>query len=94
MVMMTKTTFDILDKYDEAEEQKRLIVLAEQEVNDLGRSYQAQKELLGMVELRCQIRAHRLEQMGQDVKDIARLFGVEPKVVRKWLKGFTPSVVI
>ncbi len=94
MVMMNETTFDILDKYDDNAEAKRLIVLTENELNDLGRAYQAQKELLSVVELRCKLRAHRLANMGQEPKDIARLFGVDTRTVSKWLKGFTPSVVI
>lgn len=93
-MLMDKTTFDILDKYDDNAEENRLIVLTENELNDLGRAYQAQKELLAMVELRCKLRAHRLVNMGQEPNDIARWFGVDTRTVKRWLKGFTPSVVI
>lgn len=92
--LIADVTFDILDRFDEQAERERLAVLTRDEMLKMGRSYKAQLALLDNVELRCRIRASRLQHMGHSIKDIAEAFDVDVKTVRAWLRKVKPSVVI
>ena len=92
--LIADVTFDILDRFDEQAERERLAVLTRDEMLKMGRSYKAQLALLDNVELRCRIRASRLQHLGYTNKEIAEAFDVDVKTVRGWVRKVKPSVIV
>lgn len=79
------------DKLDEIAwqwEEQHIENLLRQNVMNLGDEYRRSREYASEIETKCRIRAMRLYyQFKFSKKEIAELFGVEVRVVTRWLKS-------
>jgi predicted ArsR family transcriptional regulator len=83
---LNQVTPELLREMEQEREEQNLRRLIRDNVMQLGRQYrQAYSEAFNL-EVRCKLRARQLHDYGFEPKELQELFGVEKRVINRWLK--------
>jgi len=86
-VKVEDITPETLDRIAWEWEETRIERLIRRNIILLGNEYRLARATANNLEMRCRIRAIQMHKHGMDPKEIAELFDVDMKEMRKWLKS-------
>jgi DNA-binding transcriptional regulator YiaG len=80
-------TPELLAQIADQEEEERLYTLTVHQTRLLSIEWSAAVAVASDLEIRCHLRAQRLENFGVSRPEIARMFGVPTRTITRWLKS-------
>tara|TARA_R110002096_G_scaffold40770_3_gene110812 strand:+ start:9778 stop:10077 length:300 start_codon:yes stop_codon:yes gene_type:complete len=86
-ITFDQITPELMRELSAEAEERKLYRLTQHEVRSLGDELDVAVTHASRVLARCQLRAMRLDNLGVEVAEIANMFNVPVKTVRKWLRS-------
>jgi len=86
-ITLDEITPELMEELAAEAEEQHLYMLTQYEVRSLGDELEVAVTHASRLLARCQLRAIRLDNLGVDVAEIANMFGVSVRTVRKWLRS-------
>jgi DNA-binding transcriptional regulator YiaG len=86
-ITLDEITPELMQELSAEVEEQKLSALTQYEVRSLGDELDVAVTYASQVLARCQLRAIRLDNLGVEVPEIANMFDMPVRTVRKWLRS-------
>jgi len=86
-ITLDEITPELMEELAAEAEEQHLYMLTQYEVRSLGDELEVAVTHASRLLARCQLRAMRLDNLGVEVPEIANMFDMPVRAVRKWLRS-------
>ena len=86
-ITLDEITPELMGELSDEREEQKLSARTQYEVRSLGDELDSAVTYASQVLARCQLRAIRLDNLGVEVPEIASMFDMPVRTVRKWLRS-------
>lgn len=83
---LNQVTVEMLDQVAQEQEEQRFEKLTRTKVMNMAGEYRSAYRQAFNLEVKCKLRARELHRLGYDRDELQEMFGVERRVITKWLK--------